>query len=36
MGKYAESSDKKFAEDVLKGAPLPGKAWLDFERNNWG
>lgn len=33
MKKYTESSDKKFAEDIIKGAPEAGKAWINFDQS---
>ncbi|MEX8548624.1 MAG: carboxymuconolactone decarboxylase family protein [Mucilaginibacter sp.] len=31
MTKFTESSDKKFAKDIIKGAPNQAKAWFNFD-----
>ena len=31
MEKFAESTDKKFAEEILKEAPIQAKTWLNFD-----
>lgn len=32
MKHYSEVSDKQFAQDIIKGAPQQGKAWLNFDK----
>lgn len=33
MTEFTSSTDKQFAVDILKGAPQPGKAWLQFDHS---
>jgi len=32
MTKFTESTDKKFAQDIIAGAPKQSKAWLAFDQ----
>ena len=36
MTKFTESSDKKFAKDIIAGAPNQEKAWLNFDHEVGG
>lgn len=31
MNKFTESTDKKFAKDIIAGAPNQAKAWFNFD-----
>jgi|SRR5579859_7083858 len=33
MINFAESSDKQYIQDIVKEAPVPAKAWMDFDHS---